>query len=208
MLYKLFKRQHWKNWLERPISYEYIEEGECYDSSELEPITIVDWVGTISKKYLIPKLEKNGYLVAGSHTQFISSILNYIYRFEYNYQFNQPIVSIYLGTHGRKMSYTNDDIDYFITYKFPENFWKNMKNMFGIPFYADDSDFAYRLWLDLPYFIFSCLNIKESTATFELQEQLTCEEETSEDLPDTRKKDIDPYLLDYGGYKYKNYDVT
>jgi hypothetical protein len=208
MFYKLLEKGHWKNWLERPIAYAYMEEDVCDDSNELELITIVDWVGTITKRYLISKLEKNGYLIAGSHTQFISSILNYIYRFEYNYQFNQVTTSIYLGPNGRKMSYTNEDIDYFITYKFPEQFWKNMKDMFEIPFYADDGDFAYRLWLDLPYFIFSCLNIKESTATLELQEQLTCEEETSEEKPDTRKKDIDPYLLDYGGYKYKNYDIT
>lgn len=206
MLYKLLQKGHWKNWLERPIAYAYMEEGECNDNNELEFITVVDWVGTIAKRYLIPKLEKNGYLIAGSHTQFINSILNYIYRFEYNYQFNNDIIPTYVGPNGRKMPYTNEDIDYFITYKFPENFWKIMKQEFEIPYYADNSEFAYRLWMDLPYFIFGCINVKESIATLELQERLMCEDE--EEQTDTRKKDIDPYLLDYGGYKYKNYDVT
>lgn len=199
MMFKVLKDAHWKNWLHRPICYEYDENDEEYQ------VTIIDWVKTFVKEGLFPHFEKVGYLTSGSQQDFITALLNYIYRFEANSQ-NNIYITPYFDKYGRKLEYTMDDFDFFISEKCPPSFWNRMKNKFSIDFYADDSDFASRLWTDLPYMVFFCIDLKKSNATSELQERLCMEDEEFEGTTDTRKKDIDPYLLDYGGQKYKNYD--
>ena len=70
------------------------------------------------------------------------------------------------------------------------------------------SEFSEILRNDLPTVVFFSLDLPKSNATIELQEHLKWEDEDEEESEqkDTRKKDIDPYLLDYWGSKYKQQD--
>lgn len=126
---------------------------------------------------------------------------NYVFKYPIDITVNKYMNFIYQLDHGRQRRYknmcTNDDQEYFHSFKCTVETWKKLKRDFYIEYLADDSEFAEKLWFELPYFIFEMLNIPKSNATEELNELLEWEDEEDSD---GEKKSIDPYLIDHGRY--------
>lgn len=200
----------WKKWLKMRYYFDNsdFDNSDCDNSNCDYSFTVIEWVESLVYEGIMPHFEKVGYLIAGTKTELVETILNYIYRLEYNYFTKGEHMCFYKNKHGYTMTYTMDDLEFYHTVKCSETFWNRMRKEFRAPQYADDSEFANVLWDDIPYMLFFTINIDKSNATYELQDKLTCDDDDDNLLEesDTRKKDIDPYLLNYGGAKYKKYD--
>ena len=184
----------WRQWLQSPIA---LEDGTS--------ITVQEWAQELILYGILPHFQQVGYILHYNPHEAIETFLNFLYRFKNNYKKNVHSCS-YRGKKGDPVNYLNDDFEFFCTKKCPPSFWSSLQYDFSIPIYADNSDFATKLWMDIPYFIFYLVDIAHSNAKQELEEHLAWYDEEEEDTTNKKKKDIDPYLLDYGGPKYKNYD--
>ena len=172
------------------LKYKWIEwlKGEydvSFPNNEPEYIPVHIWVKSLVTNGIIPILVKSGYSFKYSTDIIISKFLNFIYQFD----------------NGRRRRYTNsftdDDQEFFHSFKCTFERWKKLKKEFYIEHFADDGDFAEKLWLELPNYIFELINIDKSHATEELNQKLAWEDEEESD---NEKKNIDPYLIEHSKY--------
>lgn len=61
-----------------------------------------------------------------------------------------------------------DLFDFFLAYKCSQEFWDTLRSKVPVERYADDSDFANRIWNDLPMIIYWHIDHDKSVATEEL----------------------------------------
>lgn len=111
----------------------------------------------------------------------------------------------YIGKHGRKMNWSNEDYCYFLDFKCKQFVWERLRENFPIEHFSDDSDFAQRLWIQIPSAVFFMVDLKSSLSSDELEERIAWLDSDDEDDRGQQKKTnkVDPYLLDYGKDRYK-----
>jgi len=190
--------EDWYLWLQcryrSPYTYHTNEDGEEEDGGSC---TIAEWARSLIFDAIVPRLMKKGYMFFKYRKDVLNAFLNYLYRMD---GVPSGYFSSYTGRPSHTVTCTRDDMDFYITYKCPPDFWARLRKEYAIERFADDSIFADRLWTDLPWFIFYQLDYKESTASDELAERLEIDD--GEDYEDyntaARRSDIDPYLMEYG----------
>lgn len=182
----------WNKWLN--ILYE-ADDGKKY--------TVSQWVECFIREGLVPEMKKCGYAFPTNEHGVVNSLLNFLFHFENSY--HDMTQCQYIGKHGRKMNWSNEDYCYFLDFKCQPLVWEKLHEKFPIEHFSDDSDFAQRLWIQIPSAVFFMIDLKNSLSTNELEEQLAWLESDDEDdgMQQKRKKKVDPYLLDYGKDRYK-----
>jgi hypothetical protein len=58
--------------------------------------------------------------------------------------------------------------DFYLAYKCPKEFWDTLRSKVSVERYADDSEFANRIWNDLPMIVYWHIDHDKSMATEEL----------------------------------------
>lgn len=183
----------WNNWL-----------GRQYRANDGEFYSIVEWTETFIHDGLLPEMKKRGYVFPTNEQGIVSSFLNFLFHFERSY--NTQSQCKYIGSHGRKMEWSNEDYSYFLDMKCTTEVWDKLRMKFPIEHFADSSDFADRLWTDMPSAVFFMIDLKNSPSSDELSEHLAwldSDDEESSSGQHKKVNKIDPYLLDYGKDKYK-----
>jgi hypothetical protein len=61
----------------------------------------------------------------------------------------------------------NELFDFYLAYKCPKTFWDSLRSKVFVERYADDSEFANRIWDDLPMIVYWHIDHDKSTATDE-----------------------------------------
>ena len=76
--------------------------------------------------------------------------------------------------------------DFFLAYKCPQEFWDTLRSKVFVERYADTSDFANRVWNDLPMIIYWHIDHDKSIATDELDHMFldSDDENDSESSPE------------------------
>jgi len=74
-----------------------------------------------------------------------------------------------------------DQFEFFHQMEMGPDVWAHLKHKFKIWFLADEGDYAYRLWLDLPHIVFSHLKLEGSEANRRLDYMLRMYDEDEED---------------------------
>lgn len=183
----------WKNWLKG--------EYNNHPGSEGEFIYIYQWVDFLFKDGIKPMIENKGYLFLSNDNTIITSILNFIYRLEMDFTYYKKN-NIYIAPINNISVASVDDQEFFHSFMCPDYKWNKLRKEFYLDFYTSNSDFSDKLWIELPYFIFTLIDVEKSIASDILKERLTWDDDDNNDNSDPKKKkDIDPYLLDYGNYK-------
>jgi hypothetical protein len=189
----------WNDW----VNTEY----ETY-SPEIEYIPLYEWVEYLILDGILPHLEKKGYLTYYHKNDIINSILNFIFNLEMTYMKTGRVKYLVPKKNNIGKTEINDE-DYFHTYMCHETFWNNLKKKYRIEKYADDGEFSAVLWSELPSYIFLMINIQDSIATDNLRNRLELDDDEVSSEDDTKKKkDIDPYILDYGSRKQKKLEYV
>lgn len=189
----------WNTWLQYRYGSPY-----AYHECDIGTATVVDWAKDLLYNGISPYFESKGYMFYKNKNIILNSLLNYLYRKEGT---PSGYWSGYNSRPGRIMKHTQDDMEYYITYKCPPEFWNSLRKSYPIEHFADDSLFAERLWDDLPWFMFFQINLKESNATEDLADHLAFDDggDSDEDYNTTaRRADVDPYLMEYGKKKTAN----
>ena len=169
----------WPQWLKTEYNVAPLNaDEECYVPTHV-------WIKSLVVDGIMPVLLKAHYVFKYPMDITLSKFMTFIYKLEY----------------GMQRRYTNiltdEDHEYFHSFKCTLETWKKLKRDFYIEHFADDSEFSVKLWFELPFFIFEMLNIAKSNATEELNELLEWDDEEDSD---GEKKSIDPYLIDHGRY--------
>jgi hypothetical protein len=185
----------WREWLHRRYSTDY------------GTYTVIEWVESLVYEGISDMFQKAGYIYSRSKHETVNTLLNYIYRFDIHSPRRLP--TQYLGEYGRNLSYTSNDLEFYLEHKCPPCAWDTLKKEYTIQHFADDSDFAERLWIELPSFLFFQIDIDKSGATEELYSRIAwLESDDSEegDFNVVKRRGVDPYLLDYGKNRYKAHE--
>lgn len=183
----------WRCWLEN--LYRTDDGGEKY--------TVAEWVETFIHDGLLPEMKKRGYVFPTNEQGIVNSFLNFLFHFENSY--HKQTQCQYIGKHGRKMNWSQEDYCFFLDIKCPIFIWERLRERFPIEHFSDDGDFADRLWIQMPSTVFLMLDLKNSPSTDELEVLLAwMDADDEEDGGQQKKKTtVDPYLLDYGKDRYK-----
>lgn len=176
-------KQSWLKWLRMPLRDEYEEVWKVHE-----------WIHSLCVDGIIPMLNKYGYVINLSEKEFVNCMMNYMYRW-YNHNAKGHISCIY-RCKCKKNNATEDDEWYFHSMRVENEKWEDLKKLFFIEDYADDSEFAYRLWNDIPFFVFKHININDSPATSVLDEMMTYEDDENNSDNDGYNR-VDPYIADY-----------
>jgi hypothetical protein len=175
--------QAWRNWLNTPIRNEYEDVWKVHE-----------WVNSLCIDGIIPMLDKYGYIINLSNAEFVNCMMNYMYRWDSRNKHGY-ISCLYKCT-CMKNNATEDDEWYYNSMCIETEQWEDLKKMFFIEDYADDSEFAYRLWCDIPSFVFKHININDSPATITLDNMLNYDDDENDSDNELNKKG-DPYIADY-----------
>jgi hypothetical protein len=195
MLRRLFEerqKEQWQAFLR--ARWEVITMESGYETMATHEIAY-DLVYT----HLAPVLTRAGYVFKCSKDDFVGCLLNYMYRCDSNYWHGAP--STYRCAHANCRT-SSDMEEHFYSRKLPPHVWDAMRKQVGVAYWADDDEFAAHFWGYLPHIVFVHIDFVNSNATHDLQDLLRYEGEEEDSTP-SKKKEIDPYLLDYYGGKYK-----
>ena len=174
-------------------------------SEAYETVPTHIWAYDLVHNQIAPLLQKSGYVLACSTTEFLNCLLNTMYRHIQDSHCMEPTRYMCKHTSNCDKQLRNDAEEHFHGRKCPPTIWEMMRKRVRIEYWSDENDFAVRFWTDLPHIVFAHLDHVESSATKELEMYL-CNEDEEDDSTTSKKKEIDPYLLDYYGSKYKKYD--
>jgi hypothetical protein len=153
------------------------------------------WVQTLVIDHLLPALATKGYVLTVNGPVLIGCILNVLYR--HNQDVNKMRATTYMCYHGRASRDAFDTVlseyeaaledrrlrrqplmvhpivdrqelfDFFLAYKCSQEFWDTLRSKVSVERYADTSDFANRIWNDLPMIIYWHIDHDKSVATDE-----------------------------------------
>ena len=156
---------------------------------------LCDWVQDLVMNHLLPALTTQGYALTVNGPILIGCILNVLYR--HNQDANAMRTTTYMCCHGRASRDAFDAVlleyeaalqdrrlrrqplmvhplvdrqelfDFFLAYKCSQEFWDTLRSKVSIIRYADTSDFANRIWNDLPMIIYWHIDHDKSAATDE-----------------------------------------
>jgi hypothetical protein len=183
----------WNKWMERLY---YTDDGEKY--------TVTQWMESFIHEGLVPEMKKCGYAFPTNENHIVNSFLNFLFHFENSY--DAMTECQYIGKHGRKMSWSQEDYIYFLDYKCPLSVWEKLRKKFPIEHFSDMGDFADRLWIQIPSTVFFMVDLAYSMSSNELQSRiawLDSDEEEGGGGQQKKRNKVDPYLLDYGKDRYK-----
>ena len=154
------------------------------------------WVENLVIHHLLPALTTKGYTLSVNGPSLIGCILNVLYRHQQDT--NSIRTTTYMCSHGRasRNDFCNvliehdaalqdrrlrrqplmihpivdrqELFDFFLAYKCPQEFWDTLRSKVFVQRYADTSDFANRIWNDLPMIIYWHIDHNKSIATDEL----------------------------------------
>ena len=154
------------------------------------------WVQDLVMNHLLPALTTQGYVLTVNGPILIGCILNVLYR--HNQDATAMRTTTYMCCHGRasRNAFNNvlvqyeaalqdrrlrrqplmvhpivdrqDLFDFFLAYKCPQEFWDTLRSKVFVTRYADTSDFANRVWNDLPMIVYWHIDHEKSVATDEL----------------------------------------
>lgn len=174
-----------------------------YETVDGEKYTVAEWVESFIRKGLFPEMKKCGYAFPTNEHGVVNSFINFLFHFENSY--HDMTRCKYVGKHGRKMDWSQEDYCFFLDVKCPTFIWERLRDKFPIEHFSDDSDFSQRLWIEIPHAVFFMLDLKNSPSTDELENRLAwLDSDDEEDGGQQKKKTkVDPYLLDYGKDRYK-----
>ena len=177
----------WNNWIERQYS---VPDAGSY--------TVVEWAEEFIRDGIIPEFKKRGYSLAKNQYHSTNTLLNFLYRFDKN-QYGRHNTT-YSGDYGRQMNYMMEDLIFYLDFKCGPWMWDKLKRDFQINHFADDSEFAERLWTELPTVLFYLIDIDASPITNDVYDRTSW---LDSDEDDDIRRTIDPYLLEYGKDRHR-----
>ena len=158
-------------------------------------LKLCTWTQTLVVNHLLPALTAKGYTLSVNPSLLTGCILNVLYR--HNQDANVMRTTTYMCSHGRASRDAFDTVlvdyeavlqdrrlrrqplmvhpiidrqelfDFFLAYKCPQEFWDSLRSKVSVERYADSSDFANRIWNDLPMIIYWHIDHDKSVATDE-----------------------------------------
>ena len=158
-------------------------------------LKLATWVQTLVIDHLLPALTAKGYTLSVNGPLLTGCILNVLYR--HNQDTIKMRTTTYMCSHGRANRDTFDNVlvdyeavlqdrrlrrqplmvhpiidrqelfDFFLAYKCPQEFWDSLRSKVAVQRYADTSDFANRIWNDIPMIIYWHIDHDKSVATDE-----------------------------------------
>ena len=163
------------------------------------------WAQDLVYDKLVPLLNQHGYTFSCTTAEFLNCLLNYMYRHIQDSWALEP--TTYMCKHACecRKRLAADAEEHFHERKLPPAVWEQLRRRVQIEEWSDTSDFAVRFWTDLPHIVFAHIDLVESTVMHELTDWVDNEDE-EETSTTSKKKEIDPYLLDYYGAKYRKND--
>ena len=188
----LLRKLQWQDFLRA-------EWEVCNDPDESFVRTPI-WAHHLVIDNIVPMLQQANYVLKSTPKEFLDCVLNHMFRHEVNYCRG--------GTNARPTPYrcnhagpiNADRGEFFHQRKLPTAAWQRLRNTVAVEHWSDDGEFADRFWLDLPHIVFTHCDMEKSGATLELEELLRVEDNEEEAA---KRLNIDPYLLDYYGAKYR-----
>lgn len=182
------RQTHWLAWLRRPFAL--LDSGEYIATHE--------WAAYMVEEDLVPALNDMGYNLLYTPHQITEKILNRLYNLERNYLKGLP-ANIYQGQQNR-----SEDYEHFFTVKCTEGFWNQLAWQNRIEWFADEDQFATRVWIELPGWVAQFIDYNRSDVTAELNAMLgygpnETAREDEEAAPAIKKETpaVDPYIQDY-----------
>jgi hypothetical protein len=172
--------------------FQYWLNREFFYEASDEPVTTAEWMTYLIEDDILPELYKKGYMLVIPKRDFIEKLLNHLYSFERDYLKGRCARSYKTTPH------REDDYEYFFNIKFPDEFWYRVSKNNAIEWFADEDAFAYRVWIELPFWVAQYIDFKNSSATSELKDagfETISDDENM--LYEQKKKDVDPYVQDY-----------
>ncbi len=193
-LFETRRKVQWEQFLR--ARWEIITSDSSY-----ETIATHEFAYDLVHSHLAPLMTQTGYIFKCSKNEFVGCLLNYMYR--WNNDFWDATTTTYRCIHDN-CRVSLDTEEHFHSRKLPPPVWAQMRKRVGVAYWADEEEFATHFWNCLPHIVFSHIDFDGSNATRELQDLLRYEGEEEESTT-SKKKEIDPYMLDYYGGKYKKH---
>ena len=197
-------------------------EWEVFNDPEESYVPTHAWASHLVLDNVIPLLERAGYILKMTKRGFLECVLNYMFRHEtsYAYRIGGRLTRRSIGAAGNEDDFANalptpyqckhcrpfssDQAEFFHQRKLPVEVWERLQRKLAVEHWSDGEEFAERFWLDLPHIVFAHCDMEKSRATEELVELLRVEVDGGEGGEEgVRRREVDPYLADYYGSKYK-----
>lgn len=169
------RKFYWLNWLEEYIDY----DDDYYERQQVIMAFVVN--------DLVPFLKKYGYILNCSAKELAQIIARELFHYLCN---SKSLIKWHSKRHNR---YREEDLDHFyfkIDSTTWQNFWKH------IPLWCDVYEDKLRTRYIVEYAAWSCLDIKHSPATEEVNDMLDSDDDDSI-ASNKERGDRDPYLSDH-----------
>ena len=142
-------------------------------------IPVYAWTQSLVDNGILPLLKDKGFTLSVPTETLTNCLLNYMFLMN-EAKFNGKI-SKYRCKHECTIRFSMDQFEYFHQMEMGQDIWNQLKRDFQICFLADQEDYAYRLWLELPHIVFSHLKLEGSEANRRLENMLRIYDEDEED---------------------------
>jgi len=137
-----------------------------------KPIRTCDWVETLLHFGILPELNRKGYSLVVDQQALATCFLNYIYRHEQDATHCK--FTLYKCPH--ESGHYPEEYEKF-SERMPESTWAAFRESFQVDGFADESDFADRIWRAIPDIIFAHVCLDTSPANIELWNDLNPDED-------------------------------
>uniref|UniRef100_A0A6C0ANZ2 Uncharacterized protein n=1 Tax=viral metagenome TaxID=1070528 RepID=A0A6C0ANZ2_9ZZZZ len=143
------------------------------------PIPIHVWASSLVEDGILPILKDKGFTLSVPPETLTNCLLNYMFLMN-EAKFHGKITK-YRCKHELTIRFLMDQFEYFHQLEMGPDVWNHLKHKFQICYLADQEDYAYRLWLELPHIVFSHLKLEGSEANRRLENMLRVYDEDEED---------------------------
>jgi hypothetical protein len=146
--------------------------------NETDTLPTHKWVEHLVRSGLLPLLKDKGYTLLCRPQELATCILNNLLRHQRDYQMCK--FTTYRCPHREESCLEEFE---FYEEQIPETVWNKLKETFYIEWFADEHNFAERVWRHLPLIVFDHLSM-DSPANEILYEKMGFLEEESSSEPD------------------------
>jgi hypothetical protein len=150
-----------------------------FTGTDNSPIQTHKWVEYVVRDGILPLLKATQFGLICKPQELANCILNHLIRHERD--FLKSRFTSYRCKHPEEMNL--EEYEYFED-MVPSEVWASMRRKFYLRHFADDSEFAARIWLNIPFIVFEHLDINTAgfNGLYEKQRHLDEEEDSENEL--------------------------
>jgi len=141
-----------------------MKKGDTMDGQE---IRTCEWAHQVAEG-IHTLVWEAGYNLSVPSQQLATCILNTVYRHERDYAAGRRTTYRCSCT---RHPYAFEEYEYYSTDRIPDRMWASLREYNYVEWYSDTGPFADRIWMDIPFLVFSHLVMETSPANVELMEK-------------------------------------